>query len=88
MASLSQSLAITASAPETYQSQTSVPFRLPQPPICKAWCTYCDLPSRLLLSINYFAMVHDDGVSCSALARGPSDRLRELGTRVAEEELW
>ena len=32
-------------------------------------------------------MVRDDGVSCSALAVGPSDRLRELGTRVAEEEL-
>ena len=32
-------------------------------------------------------MVHDDGVSCSALASGPSDRLGELGTRVAEEEL-
>ena len=56
-------------------------------PICKVWCTYCDLPSRLLLSIYYFTMVHDDGVSCSALARGPSDRLGELGTRVAEEEL-
>src|SRR4051794_25345699 len=32
-------------------------------------------------------MVQDDGVPCSALAHGPSDRLRELGTRVAKEEL-